>query len=73
MKLKKMEDQRVDASVLLRWGNKIWEQIWKQVVEQRLKERPARDLPICQSIPDTVTKLKHYSECQEVHDDMSLK
>jgi hypothetical protein len=36
MKLKKKEDQSVDASVLLRKGNKIWEEIQRQSVEQRL-------------------------------------
>jgi hypothetical protein len=30
MKLKKKEDQSVGASVLLRRGNKIQEQIWRQ-------------------------------------------
>jgi hypothetical protein len=37
MKLKKKEDQSVDVSVLLRIGNKIWEEIRRQSVEQRLK------------------------------------
>ena len=42
MKLKK-EDQSVDASVL-RWGNKILtEEIWRQSMEQRLKERAPGD------------------------------
>jgi hypothetical protein len=44
MKLKKKEDQSVGASVLLRRGNKILkEEIQRQSVEQRLKERPSRD------------------------------
>jgi hypothetical protein len=42
MKLKKKDHQRVDNSVLLRRGNKIpMEEIQKQSVEQRLKERPS--------------------------------
>jgi hypothetical protein len=46
MKLKKKEDQTVDALVLLRRG-KIYsrEKIRRQSVEQRLKERPSRDCP----------------------------
>jgi hypothetical protein len=46
MKLKKKEDQNVDASVLLREGTKYsCEEMWRQSVEQRLKERPYRDCP----------------------------
>ena len=44
MKLKKKEDQSVDASVLLRRGNKIQE-VWRHIVEQRLKEKPSRGCP----------------------------
>jgi hypothetical protein len=48
MKVKK-EEQSVDSSVLLRKGNKILtthgKQIWRQIVDQRLKERPFRDCP----------------------------
>ena len=32
---------------------------WRQTVEQRLKERSARDCPTCVSIPYTVTKSRH--------------
>jgi hypothetical protein len=40
VKLKKKEDQSVDASVLLRIRNKILTgEIWRQSAEQRLKER----------------------------------
>ena len=47
MKLKKKEDQSVDTLVLLRRGNKIpMEEIQRQSVEQRLRERPSRDYPI---------------------------
>jgi len=41
VKLKK-KVKSVDASVLLRRGNKIQEEIWRQSVEQRLKERSSR-------------------------------
>jgi hypothetical protein len=47
MKLKKKEDQSVDASVLLRRGTKYSRKVkWRHSVEQRLKERPSRDCPI---------------------------
>jgi hypothetical protein len=72
MKLKK-EDQSVDASVLLRRGTKYsWEEIRRQSVEQRLKERPSRDCPTWESIPYIVTKCRHYYECQELLADRSL-
>jgi hypothetical protein len=47
MKLKKKDNQSMDASVLLRRGNKIpiREELQRQSVEQRLKERPFRDCP----------------------------
>jgi hypothetical protein len=48
--------QNVDASMLLRRVNKTQEQIWRQSVEQRLKERPSSDCPTWGSIPYTVTK-----------------
>jgi len=46
MKLKK-DDQNVDASVLLRrWNKNInREEIPRQSLEQRLKERPSGDCP----------------------------
>jgi hypothetical protein len=40
MKLKKKEDQSVGASFLHRRGNKIEEQMQRQSVKQKLKERP---------------------------------
>jgi hypothetical protein len=64
------EDQSVDASVLLRKGNKIL--TWKQNVEQRLKERPSRDCLTWEFIPYAVTKLRHYYGCQEMLADRSL-
>jgi hypothetical protein len=46
MKLQKKEVQSVNSSVLLRRGNKyLKEQIQRQSVGQRLKERPTRDCP----------------------------
>jgi hypothetical protein len=58
MKLKKKEDQSVSASILLRRRNKIFMgAIWRQSVEQRLKERPSRDCYTWESIPYTVSKL----------------
>ena len=51
-KLKKNGDQSMGASVLLERGTKYsWEQIWRQSVEQRLKERPSRDCPTWGFIP----------------------
>jgi hypothetical protein len=73
MKLKKNGDQSVDASDFLRRGNKYsQEEIRRQSVEQRLKERPSRDYPTWESIPNTVTKARHYCGCQEVLADRSL-
>jgi hypothetical protein len=67
MKLKKKEDQSVDASVLLRRETKIW----RQSVEQRLKERPPRNCPTWGSIPNTVTE-PMLLWIPEVHADRSL-
>ena len=45
-KLKKMEDQSGGALVPLRNGTKYsQEQLWRQSVEQRLKEEPPRSCP----------------------------
>jgi hypothetical protein len=67
MKLKKKEDQSVDASVLLRrWTTYSREEIWTQNVEQRLKERPSRDCPAWGSIPYTVTQPRSYCGFQEM-------
>jgi hypothetical protein len=44
MKLKKKEDESVDASVLLRRGNKILTG-GNMEAEQSLKERPSSDCP----------------------------
>jgi hypothetical protein len=46
MKAKKKEEQNVDALVLLKRGTKYsQEEIWRQCVEQRLRERLSRDCP----------------------------
>jgi hypothetical protein len=42
-----------------------WEQIWRQSVEQRLKERPSRDCPTEGAILYTDTKPRHYCGCQK--------
>jgi hypothetical protein len=49
-----------------------WEEIQRQSVEQRLKERQSRDCPTWESIPYTVTKPRHYCGCQQVLADRSL-
>jgi hypothetical protein len=48
------------------------EDIWRQSVEQSLKERPFRDCPTWGSIPYKVTKLRHYYGFQEVLAEWSL-
>jgi hypothetical protein len=66
MQFKKKEDQSVDVSVLRRG------EIWRQIVEQRLKERPPRDCLTWESIPYTVAKPGNGWGCQEVNVDRSL-
>jgi hypothetical protein len=53
-------------SFLERGAKYSWEQIWRQSVEQRLKERPFRDCPTGAFIPYTDTKPQHYCGCQEM-------
>jgi hypothetical protein len=72
MKLKKIEDQSVGASVLRR-GNKILKGANIESLEQRLKEIPSREFPTWGAIPYTVTKPRHYFGCQEVHGDRILR
>jgi hypothetical protein len=48
------------------------EQIQRQSVEQRLKERPSRDCPTWGSISSTVAKPRCYCRCQEVLANASL-
>jgi hypothetical protein len=63
-KIKKKEDQSVDASVLLRIGNEIlMGGNMEQSVEQRLKERPSRDCSTRGSIPYIDIKPRYYYGC----------
>jgi hypothetical protein len=73
MKLKKKEDQSVDASVLLRRGTKYSKkEIWRQSVEWRLKERQSRDYPTWESILYPATNPRHYCGYQEALVDGNL-
>jgi len=54
------ERQKVDALVFLRRENKIQEEIWRQSVEHRLKERPSRNSHTWGFIPHAVIKPSHY-------------
>jgi hypothetical protein len=66
LKLKKKEEQSVDASVLRR-GNKIFMGGNAETkCGAELKERLSRDCPIWDSIPYTVTKPRHHCRCQQV-------
>jgi hypothetical protein len=57
MKLNKKEDESVFASIHLKRITKFSQkQIWRESVEQRLKERPPRDYPTWGFIPYTVSK-----------------
>jgi hypothetical protein len=49
-----------------------WEEIQKQNLEQKLKERTSTDCPTWGSNPYTVTKPRHYCGCQHVLADKSL-
>ena len=61
MKLKKKEDQSVDTLDLLRRGTKYpWEEIQRQSVQPRIKERPFRVCPTWGSIP-TKPPTKEYT------------
>ena len=65
-KLKNKED-------LLRKESKHqWEEIQRQSIEQKWKERPCRDRPTWGSISYTVTKPRHYCGFQQVLADRSL-
>jgi hypothetical protein len=43
-----------------------WEEIQRQSLEQRLKEKPSSDCPTWGSIPYTVPECRHYCGCQQV-------
>jgi hypothetical protein len=73
MKLMEKENHSVDASVLLRGGNQITlEELQRQSVEQRLKERPSKGCPTWEFIPYTVLKPRHYCGYQQVLADRNL-
>ena len=48
------------------------EEIWRQSVEQRLKEKSSRDCPTWGSIPYILAKPRHYWRHQEVLADRTL-
>jgi hypothetical protein len=72
MKLKKKEDQSVVLQSFLEGEKYSREQIQRQSVQQKWKERPSRDCPTWGSIPYTVTKCRYNCRCLEVHADRSL-
>jgi hypothetical protein len=73
VKLKKKEDQSVDTKSFLEGGTKYpWEELQRQSVEQRVKDRPSRDCPTWGSIPYIVTKPRHYCGCQQVLADIAV-
>ena len=64
MKLKKKEDQNVDASVLLRRGKKIpMERVTETKCGAETGGKAIRVCPIWGSIPYTVIKPRHYCGC----------
>jgi hypothetical protein len=61
------EDQGVGTSVRLKRRNKIFTGSNTETkCGAQTVERPSRDCPTWGSIPYTVTKVRHYCECQEV-------
>jgi hypothetical protein len=48
------------------------EEIWRQSVQQKLKERPSGGFRMWGSMPYTATTPGHYCGCQEVLADRSL-
>jgi hypothetical protein len=56
IKLKKKDQSGMFQSFLGGGTKYSREEIWRQSVEQRLKERPSRDCPTWGSIPYTVNK-----------------
>jgi hypothetical protein len=73
MKLKKKEDHSVDFMSFLEGGSKYpWEEIQRQSLEQKLKERSSSDCPIWGSVQYIVTKPRHYCGCQQVLADRIL-
>jgi hypothetical protein len=72
MKLKKKEDESLDVSFLEGESKYPLEEVQRQSVQQKLKERPPRNCPNWISIPYTVTKPRHYCGCQQVLSDRGL-
>ena len=54
------------------WTKYSQKEMWRQSVEQRLKERTSRDCPTWGSIPYTATNPGCYCGCREVRADGSL-
>ena len=73
MKLKKKEDQSMDATVILRRGNNI-----PMGVDTETKCGAETEVKVIQRLsnlgipPYTITKPRHYGGCQEVLPDRSL-
>jgi hypothetical protein len=73
MKLKKKEDQSVDASVPLTKGSKIYTGANMETKCRAETEGKAiQRLSHREFIPDTVTKPQHYCGCQEMLAERSL-
>ena len=73
MKLKKKENQSLDALVLLRRENKILiGRNMKTKCGAETEGKPIQRLPHLRIQPYTVTKHRHYCGCQEVLADRSL-
>ena len=67
MKIKKKEDQIVDTSFLLRIGNKIpIGGVTETKCRTEIEGKAIQRLPLLASIPNTVTKTRHYCGCQQV-------
>jgi hypothetical protein len=72
MKLKKKENTSMNTSILEGETKHPQEEIQRQSMEQKIKERPSRDCPTWGSIHYIITKPRHYCRCQEVHADRNL-
>ena len=67
MKLKKKEDKSVDVLALLRRGNKIpIGGVTETKCRTEFEGKAIQRLPLLASIPNTVTKTRHYCGCQQV-------
>jgi hypothetical protein len=68
-----LEDGRSKCGIFLEGVSKYpLEEVQRQSLGQKLKERPSTDCPIRESIPYTVTKPRHYCGCQKVPTDSIL-